>query len=155
MHVTECMSNNKFRKIKLKSFFQLSGVITVSFIISLKQYLKIVDKRFLYFFSNHHSYIYIHYFVDICDRSCPQKLNWKVPSLTFKGFFQNWQNWIFSFNLKPVTLLLQVCSQWQNDVTRWIIWTIRSRADVPGANIKHYSASKWMEVIGWWIVNIK
>ena len=43
MHVTECMSSNKFRKIKLKSFFKLSGVITVSIIISLKQYFKIVD----------------------------------------------------------------------------------------------------------------
>ena len=61
MHVTECMSSNKFRKIKLKSFFMLSGVITVSIIISLKQYFKIVDnvgiKSFLYFFFNHLSYI--------------------------------------------------------------------------------------------------
>ena len=73
------MSSNKFRKITLKSFFQRSGVITVSIIISLKQYLKIVDnvgiKSFFYFFSNHHSYVYIHHFVDIRDRSCPQKLN--------------------------------------------------------------------------------
>ena len=64
-------SKIKFREIKLKSFFSVRWTSSQSQLISLKQYLKIVDivgiKSFLYFFSiiTTLTCIFIHSFVDI------------------------------------------------------------------------------------------
>ena len=114
MHVAEFMSSNKFRKIKLKSFFKLSGVITVWIIISLKQYFKIVD------------------IVGI--KSFYTSLLITILTLNFSTYIILWifvtgpvlKNLIEKFDLQRIFLelaeldflLLQVCSQWQNDATR-------------------------------------
>ena len=72
MHVTVCqvINNYYFKKIKLKSFFQLGGVITVSISV-LNNILKIVDivggKSFYtsFLIITILTCIYIHSFVDI------------------------------------------------------------------------------------------